>query len=258
MNNLYRKVAVTSVGIALTFSVGVNKEASSATFSLTDTSRFTITGDWSSGVGEELSEASFGFTGVERRFTGEPRGYPFEGDTNTKEKKAFYEFNIGNLSLAPNTIISSASLNLKIADARRHWRYLDLEANGYIGNGKPDLSDFNAGVYYLGSDNAFIGYNNYNVFPYERPELNYDVTKFINARISNRDTFTGFAIHVPRIYGNYGGASLGDAKLNITTVDVPEPVPEPTTIFGSALALSLGGWLKRKKLSQQNKTTPQH
>lgn len=34
-----------------------------------------------------------------------------------------------------------------------------------------------------------------------------------------------------------------------------EPVPEPATIFGSALALSLGGWLKRKKSSQHNKIT---
>jgi hypothetical protein len=36
-----------------------------------------------------------------------------------------------------------------------------------------------------------------------------------------------------------------------------QPVPEPTTIFGSALALGVGGWLKRKKSGQQNKTTPQ-
>jgi len=34
-----------------------------------------------------------------------------------------------------------------------------------------------------------------------------------------------------------------------------QPVPEPTTIFGSTLALGVGGWLKRKKSSQQNKTT---
>jgi hypothetical protein len=34
-----------------------------------------------------------------------------------------------------------------------------------------------------------------------------------------------------------------------------QPVPEPTTIFGSALALGVGGWLKRKKSSQPNKTT---
>jgi hypothetical protein len=49
-----------------------------------------------------------------------------------------------------------------------------------------------------------------------------------------------------------------DATLTIRTADVAEPVPEPTTMFGSALALSLGGWLKRKKSSQQKKTTPQH
>lgn len=35
-----------------------------------------------------------------------------------------------------------------------------------------------------------------------------------------------------------------------------EPVPEPTTIFGSFLALSLGGWLKQKKSNPYNKTTP--
>jgi hypothetical protein len=33
-----------------------------------------------------------------------------------------------------------------------------------------------------------------------------------------------------------------------------EPVPEPTTIFGSAIGLCLGGWLKRKKSSLPNKT----
>jgi hypothetical protein len=35
-------------------------------------------------------------------------------------------------------------------------------------------------------------------------------------------------------------------------------IPEPTTIFGSALALGVGGWLKRKKSSQQNKITSHH
>jgi hypothetical protein len=37
----------------------------------------------------------------------------------------------------------------------------------------------------------------------------------------------------------------------------PEPVPEPTTIFGSAIGLFLGGWLKRKKSTLKNKTTSQ-
>jgi hypothetical protein len=34
-------------------------------------------------------------------------------------------------------------------------------------------------------------------------------------------------------------------------------VPEPTTIFGSAIGLCLGGWLKRKKSTLQNKTKSQ-
>jgi len=58
------------------------------------------------------------------------------------------------------------------------------------------------------------------------------------------------------VFADYfgGSASLANsAELNIET----EPVPEPTTIFGSALALGVGGWLKRKKSSQGNKTTPQ-
>jgi hypothetical protein len=61
---------------------------------------------------------------------------------------------------------------------------------------------------------------------------------------------------------NYGSALLrgyydAPPTLEIITVDVAEPVPEPTTIFGSAIALGVGGWLKRKKSSQQNKTSSQ-
>jgi hypothetical protein len=52
-----------------------------------------------------------------------------------------------------------------------------------------------------------------------------------------------------------GTDALGRSSLVIETVDVAEPVPEPTTIFGSALALGVGGWLKRKKSGQENKIT---
>jgi hypothetical protein len=43
MNNLYRKVAVTSVGIALGFALGANKEAKAATIILTPTTSFGVT-----------------------------------------------------------------------------------------------------------------------------------------------------------------------------------------------------------------------
>jgi hypothetical protein len=51
------------------------------------------------------------------------------------------------------------------------------------------------------------------------------------------------------VSSSFGGSGAAQ------TVEV-QPVPEPTTIFGSALALGVGGWLKRKKSSQHNKTTP--
>jgi len=79
--------------------------------------------------------------------------------------------------------------------------------------------------------------------------LKFDVTTFVNQRVSNANPFAGFAI---KTFGfnraTLGGTDvLGRSSLVIETVDVAEPVPEPTTIFGSALALGVGGWLKRKK-----------
>jgi hypothetical protein len=92
--------------------------------------------------------------------------------------------------------------------------------------------------------------------------FNFDVTTFVNQQVSNGNPFAGFVIGIFDF--SFTGVSLegtdalGRSSLVIETVDAAEPVPEPTTIFGSALALSLGGWLKRKKLSPQNKTTAQH
>jgi hypothetical protein len=83
------------------------------------------------------------------------------------------------------------------------------------------------------------------------------VTQFVNERVSNSDAFAGFGIRIADFYANYGTAALGSASLKIETVDIAEPVPEPTTIFGSAIALGVGGWLKRKNSSRPNKTTPQ-
>jgi PEP-CTERM putative exosortase interaction domain len=89
--------------------------------------------------------------------------------------------------------------------------------------------------------------------------------QFVQQRVSNRDAFAGFGIRINGAnWWDYGSFNLGGTSdfdrptLTITTADVPEPVPEPIAIFGSALGLSLGGWLKRKNSSRPNKTTPQH
>jgi len=251
MNNLYHKLAVASVGMALGLALGANKEAKAATFTLT-------------GI-------SFGAEGsVEgERFTGGISVYKtgsFFGPADAPESRAFYEFNIGNLSLAPNTIISHAILNTPFSDLQVTYRFLFLDLVGYVGNGRPDLSDFNAGVT-IARQHATT-YDPYNP-PFPRSgDFKFDVTNFVNQRVSNGDDFAGFGIRITDSsvisYPNYGSINLGNSysgqepSLIIETVDVAEPVPEPTTIFGSALALGVGGWLKRKKSSQRTKTTPQH
>jgi hypothetical protein len=273
MNNLYHKFALASVCTALGFVVGASEEASSATFTLTATEFlvediYTPNGYGTDGLGDELLNNRYDneFIQTEEGYPSIVR-FPSVGKIRNRERRAFYEFNIGNLSLAPNTVISSAIFQASIPSAESlsfPGLFLYLDIFGYVGNGSPDLSDFGAGVR-LDNENILIP------FPNAIPKdiVNFDVTGFVNERVSNRDPFAGFGIRVEN-YGrnsrvgiyNYGKATLGGTtnytpSLIIETVDAAEPVPEPTTIFGSAIGLCLGGWLKRKKLTQQNKTTPQ-
>jgi hypothetical protein len=85
------------------------------------------------------------------------------------------------------------------------------------------------------------------------------VTSFVNQRVNSGDAFAGFSIRAlnfgaVQLTSNYSRAPL---KLIVETGTVAEPVPEPTTIFWSAIGLYLGGWLKRKKSSQPKKTARQ-
>jgi hypothetical protein len=98
-------------------------------------------------------------------------------------------------------------------------------------------------------DSAFVKYSVEDGF------ANFNVVQFIvNQRIENNDYFW-----LSLRAGRESFLTLpGETTLTITTEPVTtEPVPEPTTIFGSAIGLCLGGWLKRRKSNQQNKTAPQ-
>ena len=275
MNNLYHKFALVSACTALGFVLGASEEASSATFTLTATEFliediYTPNGYGTDGLGDGLLNNRYDneFIQTEEGYPSIVR-FPSVGKILNRERRAFYEFNIGNLSLAPNTVISSAIFQASIPSAESLsfpglFFYLDIF--GYVGNGRSDLSDFGAGVR-LDNENILIP------FPDTIPKdiVNFDVTGFVNERVSNRDPFAGFGIRVQDLGNkdsksgiyNYGKATLGGTtnytpSLIIETADVAEPVPEPTTIFGSAIGLCLGGWLKRKNSSRQHKTTPQH
>ena len=167
------------------------------------------------------------------------------------------EFNIGSFPLAPNTVISSAVLQAVISSSI--WYGLGVEGTkpgsvgifGYVGNGTVEASDFEAGVFLSSVDVSSSSPGDI---------LNFDVTPFVNQRFSNGDAFAGFGFRALD-FGSLGLETTTidgiQPRLIVETADVAEPVPEPTTIFGSAIALGLGGWLKRKKSSQQNKTTSQ-
>jgi len=245
MNNLYLKVAFASVCTALSFALVANKEAKAGVFIFTPTTTYTV-GDTigQDGVGDYIFGAASLPVGI------------ISGQGYRQEYRALYEFNLATLFTAPNTVISSAIFGVKANTISSYGRWSWLYAYGYIGNGKPDVSDFEAGeyldripLYSVLLNTTIPGIN-------PSPNLAFNVLPFIRQRIENNDAFAGFSFR--NVNDDAYLAFSENASLTIITADVAEPVPEPTTIFGSALALSLGGWLKQKKSSQQKKTTPQH
>jgi len=257
MNNLYHKFAVASVGIALGFTLGGNKEAKAATFTFVPTYEFTVT---------EGGNAFYG-SPTPRHFVNNrllvsnhplvnnrPPGRP----AFSQETRVFYEFNL--LNFDTNTVISQASLKADIGSSGN----IDLQIFGYLEQRRPEGSKFNLGKFVASEQRPALGWSE------ENRAFNVDVTGFVNDALHYKSAFNGYYPHNSAFNKDYPFAGFGirtipkdsavllsNATLEITTIDVAEPVPEPTTIFGSAIGLCLGGWLKRKKSSQPDKTAPQ-
>ena len=248
MNNLYHKLAFASVCTALGLALVANQEAKAAVFTMTPATTYTV-GDTKDqdGVGDYI----FGSESL-------PVGI-IKGEGYRQEYRAFYEFDLTKLSLAPNQAIISAIFGVKANSISSYGRWSRLDAYGYTGNGQADVSDFGAGERLDGRYLYSILLNTTIPGIKPSPNLAFNVLPFISQGIKNNDSFAGFSLRNVEddAYVNFNQ----DARLTIITADitpdVSETVPEPTTIFGSALALSLGGWLKRKNSSQNNKTTPQ-
>ena len=245
MNNLYHKVAVASVCTALGFALGANQEAKAATITLPSAINF--------GVLDAGYDGNNSFDGLGDEVL--PANVPFTLKGTQGEAAQLAEFNIGSFSQIPN--ISSAIFQAEILSFQVQGLGVNVTNPGsvgifgYVGNGTAEASDFEAGVLLSSVDVSSSSPGDI---------LNFDVTPFVNQRVSNNDAFAGFAIRALNLGGlslKGGGSPGSQPKLIVETAEVAEAVPEPATIFGSAIGLCLGGWLKRKKSTPQNKTTSQ-
>jgi hypothetical protein len=240
MNNLYHKFAVASVGIALGFTLGADKEAKAATFTFVPTYEFSVTkqGDLYTSF---LTQKPL----VSNR--------PLEQPAFPQETRVFYEFNL--LNFATNTVISQASLKADMGSSEN----INLQIFGYLEQRRPEISKFDLGKFVASEQRPALEWSEGN------RAFNVDVTGFVNDALNYKSAYNGAYPQDSNSLFNedypFAGFSIGTipkdsevflskATLEITTIDVAEPVPEPTTIFGSALALGVGGWLKRKKASQ--------
>jgi hypothetical protein len=269
MNNLYHKIALASVCTALGFALGVNKKAEAATFSDTyyGISYLTFHAiDGSSygsfdGLGDTVTNVSYtNFW----EYPSIPHSWWDVERTDAKEVAALLEFPLSSLAIsltafsgenAKITSITNAVLQVFVGD----WAPFDdsavMGAFGYVGNGIPEASDFEAGVFL---DSKKIREN--------QSWYEFNVTSLVKELFSNNNEFGGFALrslnqHKIDLPAHYNPSQIFPPKL-IVSGEIergvePEPVPEPTTFFGSVIGLCLGGWLKRKKSTIQNKTTSQ-
>ena len=224
MKNLYHKVAVASACTALGCTLGASKEVKAATFTLQPTLTFEVVD-----LGSPNS-SSLDWRGDAYYYT----NYPSVHSRTNLDRRASYEFNISNLSRA-NALIRHAIVETRMDSVINRFPIF-LHIFGYVGNGMPDISDFEVGVYlnYVEGQRLYAPAGNI---------LSFDVTPFVNQLVRNNDTLAGFTIRAsPYIsFGGGSGVSLNatdnNSRLVIETADAPEPVPEPTTIFGSAIAL---------------------
>jgi len=177
--------------------------------------------------------------------------------TTASEIAALAEFSIPGLTQFSTgyrtdtriTNIISAILRVEV-----EWGMADdddprpLGLFGYVRNGRAEGSDLEAGIFlgsFTGSRQTRDNFAYFNVSP------------FLNRLVSNNNEFARFALRSLTENTTFLGREGYSGRRFPPTLIVEgeyEVVPEPTTIFGSAIGLCLGGWLKRKNSSQQNKT----
>jgi hypothetical protein len=157
------------------------------------------------------------------------------------------EFDLSGFSIPTEETITNAtyqvtvSPNLTVGLGATGQRPSSLAVRGYVGNGQPDTSDFQAGTIL---DTA-------NVSPeYIEETLNFNVTSFIQNIVSARSNIPGFGIRAQSIGGitlDRGTFSGKVPKLLITTTSTKTTVPEPGLTFGILACAFLGRQIKHRR-----------
>jgi len=255
MNSLYHKLAVASICTALGFAIGGNEEAKAATFysEFYYSTTFHAYDGGSFGSFDGLGDA------VSRTAHPDPEIQSFHNwflveRTTASEVAAVVEFSIPHLIQYSTgrrdtriTNITSAILQVEAAEFPFDGSSHPLGVFGYVGNGTAEASDLEAGIF-LGSLTD----------PREPTRIvSFNVTPFLNRLVSNNNEYAGFSLRALTentvfIMGLEGGSGRTFPPQLVIEGEY-EVVPEPTTIFGSAIGLCLGGWLKRRKSISQNK-----
>jgi len=263
MNNFYHKLAVASICTALGFAIGASEEAKAATFnsSFPYSLTFQVYDGGSFGSFDGLVDAvdSGAYTDPEN---GIRHSWNLVERTTAREIAAFTDFSIPALTWASTgyrtdtriTNITRAILRFQV-----EWEYTFYESPrtlslfGYVGNRLVQGLDLEGGIFLESVTSSRANTDRF---------AEFNVTPFLNTLVSNNNEFARFGVRSLRetedpIVLGYEGYSGRPFPPTLYVEGEYEVVPEPTTIFGSAIGLCLGGWLKRKKSNSQNKAKSQ-
>lgn len=232
-----RNLSVTSVTVAVVMGAFLSLLASREARAITTTLQPTIT-----------FEVGDGFFGT-APFDGQGDAV-FPGNFDTvvhgtfAENSENAEFNLSGFSLPPQQSITSSIFQVQISSLQVGGSGVNVGQNptslavrGYVGNGQPDASDFQAGTILdtVNLSSPFVG-----------QIVQFDVSSFVKNLVSNGNSFAGFGVRAQ----DFGGLALTrPPKVTLAITTTTKTVPEPSPALGILAFCSLGAvsMLKRRR-----------
>lgn len=156
------------------------------------------------------------------------------------------EFDLSGFSIPREETITEANFQITVLPNQTFGlgatgqRPSSLAVRGYVGNGQPDASDFQAGTIL---DTASISPE------FVEELINFDVTSFIQNLVSEQNDFAGFGVRAQTIGGitlDRGTFSGFGPKLTITTASANTTIPEPNLTLAILASVFVGRIILKK------------